>query len=65
MQTYVPLNGQKKISPTQNLASELKGTLAQCGLINTEVGHTYLAGRLSMGGEINYTNGGSLVDTVR
>ena len=34
----------------KTVAEELKGTLAQCGLINVELGHTYLPDRLSDAG---------------
>ena len=31
----------------KTIAEEIKGTLAQCGMINVELGHMYLADRLS------------------
>ena len=33
------------------VAEELKSTLAQCGMINVELGHTYLADRMTEAGQ--------------
>ena len=35
----------------KNVAEEIKGSLAQCGMFNFPLGHTYQADRLSKNGE--------------